>query len=57
MHEVQGHLSIVDAGTVHPELESIRAGDDLRRQHRRFAENDYAALAEFHGDALRASGG
>src|SRR5258707_6844578 len=54
MHDVQGQLSIVDAGTIHAEGHAITRCQ-LGRKHRRLAEHDRAALADTHRYALRAS--
>ena len=54
MHDVQGHLAVVQAGHVHPE--PLRA-DELRRQLGRLAHDDDPALAKGEREALRPTGG
>ena len=56
MHDIERQLPVVDSGTVHSERHAITCGE-LRRQHRRFAQDDDTAFAKAERDSLRATGG
>ena len=54
MHDVDGHLAVVQAGHVHPK--PLRS-DELGREFGRLSHDDDPALAEGERDALRPTGG
>ena len=55
MHDVQGHLAVVDARDVHAP-NPLRA-DDLGRELGRLAQDDHPPLAEGERQALGPAGG